>query len=159
MMASSSRLKPGEKGKIRVEVNIRGKFGKIMKTIQVVTNDPERRQTTLSVIMIVKDLFHMKKYRADEIFSGACRVCHLDRGSGRKGQDLFINDCMMCHNVSKSAPPLAHMRLKTREELEKAVREGVGKTSMPAWDARHGGPLSEEQIRGLVDYIRPPAKK
>jgi hypothetical protein len=30
---------------------------------------------------------------------------------------------------------------------------------MPAWDARHGGPLSEEQIRGLVDYIRPPAKK
>jgi len=154
-MASSGRLKPGEKGKIRVDVNIRGKFGQIMKTIQVVTNDPERRQTTLSVKMLVKDLIHMKKYKAAEIFSSACRGCHVDRGRGRKGFDLFINDCMMCHITAKSASPLAALRAKNKEDVERAIRGGVGKTSMPGWDARHGGPLSEDEIRGLIDYIKP----
>ena len=154
-MASSGRLKPGEKGKIRVDVNIRGKFGQIMKTIQVVTNDPERRQTTLSVKMLVKDLIHMKKYKAAEIFSGACKICHLDRGRSRKGHDLYVNDCMMCHSAGKSALELGAMRTKTREEVAKAVREGVQKTSMPGWDAKHGGTLSEDEIRGLIDYIRP----
>ncbi len=158
-MASSSRLKPGEKGKIRVEVNIRGKFGLIMKTIQVVTNDPERPQTTLSVKMLVKDLIHTKKYKAGEIFNGGCKVCHLDRGKSRKGRDLFINDCMMCHNIGKSASPLAHMRLKPKADIEKAIREGIGNTSMPGWDARKGGPLSQEEINSLIDYISPPARK
>ena len=158
-MASSGRLKPGEKGKIRAEVNIRGKFGYIMKTIQVVTNDPERRQTTLSLKMKIKDLIHSKQYKASEIFSGACRVCHLDRGRSRKGQDLFITDCMICHNTAKSASPLAALRAKNKEDVERAVREGVQKTSMPGWDAKHDGPLTEEEIRGLVDYIRPVSRR
>ncbi len=158
-MASSSRLKPGEKGKIRVAVDIRGKFGNIMKTVQVQTNDPQRPQTTLSMKMKIKDLIHIKKFKAAEIFSSACRGCHVNSGRGRKGFDLFINDCMMCHNMAKSASPLAAMRTKTREEVEKAIREGVQKTSMPGWDAKHDGPLTEEEIRGLVDYIRPVSRR
>ena len=157
-MASSSRLKPGEKGKIRVEVNIRGKFGNIMKTVQVHTNDSQRPQTTLSLKMKIKDLIHMKKYKAAEIFNGACRGCHVDRGRGRKGFDLFINDCMMCHITSKSASPLAALRVKNKEDVERAIREGVQKTSMPGWDAKHDGPLSEDEIRSLIDYIRPVSK-
>jgi hypothetical protein len=158
-MASSGRLKPEEKGKIRVEVNIRGKFGNIMKTVQVVTNDPERPHATLSLKMKIKDLIHIKQYKASEIFSGACRVCHLDRGKSRKGHDLFINDCMMCHNTAKSASPLAAMRAKPREDIEKAIRTGVEKTSMPGWDAKHGGPLAEDEIGSLVDYIKPREKQ
>ena len=157
-MASSSRLKPGEKGKIKVAVNIRGKFGEIMKTVRVITNDPKGRQTTLSLTMKVKDLIHMKKHKAAEIFSSACRGCHVDRGKSRKVFDLFLNDCMICHYDGRSAPPLARMRVKPREDVETAIREGVDKTSMPGWDIRHGGPLSEEEIRGLVDYIKPAAR-
>jgi cytochrome c553 len=158
-MASSSRLKPGEKGKIKVAVDIRGKFGKIVKTVQVVTNDPQRRQTTLSLKMVVKDLIHMKKHKAAEIFGSACRGCHVDRGKSRKGFDLFLNDCTMCHNTGSSAATLARMRAKPVEDVEKAIREGIDKTSMPGWDIRHGGPLSEEEIRSLVDYIKPSARR
>jgi len=157
-MASSSRLKPGEKGKIKMSVDIRGKFGSIYKTVQVQTNDPQRPQTTLALKMNVKDLIHMKDYAAAEIFGDACKSCHVERGKGRQGQDLYVADCMMCHSEGKSASPLSEMRTKPREELEKAIRHGVEKTAMPGWDSKFGGPLREEEIRGLIDYVRPPSK-
>jgi mono/diheme cytochrome c family protein len=47
------------------------------------------------------------------------------------------------------------MRERPRERIEAAIREGVEKTSMPGWDAKHGGPLTEEEIESLVDYVRP----
>jgi len=53
-MASSSRLKPQEKGKISVSVDIHGKTGYIYKTVQVYTNDPANPVTNLSVKMQVK---------------------------------------------------------------------------------------------------------
>jgi len=54
-MASSSRLEPQEKGKISMRVDIKGKTGNILKTIQVHTNDPANPVTNLSVKMQVKD--------------------------------------------------------------------------------------------------------
>ncbi len=54
-MASSSRLKPGEKGKIRLSVDIRGKIGNLYKTVAVNTNDPKTPRTTIAVRMTIKD--------------------------------------------------------------------------------------------------------
>jgi hypothetical protein len=159
VMASSGRLKPGEKGKIKVAVDLRGKMGNIVKTVQVSTNDPQRPRTTLILKMRVKDRIHMKKYGATEIFRGSCRGCHIERGKSKRGLDLFLSDCIMCHNAGRNALPLARMRAKPRKEIEKAIRKGVEKTSMPGWDARHGGPLTGEEIRGLIDYIKPVSRR
>ena len=54
-MASSSRLEPQEKGKVSVHVDIKGKIGKIQKTVQVHTNAPANPVINLSVVMQVKD--------------------------------------------------------------------------------------------------------
>lgn len=54
-MASSGRLKPQERGKISVSVDVRGKSGNLTKTVQVYTNDPNKAVTTLSVKMFVKN--------------------------------------------------------------------------------------------------------
>jgi hypothetical protein len=54
-MASSSRLEPQEKGKISIQVDIKGKTGNMQKTVQVHTNDPANPVTNLSVRMQVKD--------------------------------------------------------------------------------------------------------
>jgi hypothetical protein len=54
-MASSGRLKPGEKGKVSVSVNTRGKTGRLNKTVRVYSNDPKQPVTTLSVMMSVKN--------------------------------------------------------------------------------------------------------
>src|SRR5512135_1387117 len=123
-MASLSRLKPGEKGKIRVSVDIRGKLGTIYKTVSVNTNDPRTPETTLAVRMTIKDPTHMKTYSASEIFGGACKSCHVLQGKGRQGFDLFVADCMMCHAAGKIAPVARDMKEKSKEHIEKAIREG-----------------------------------
>jgi hypothetical protein len=53
-MASSSRLEPGEKGKISVSVNVAGRIGPMSKTVQVSSNDPKKPLAILTVRMNVK---------------------------------------------------------------------------------------------------------
>jgi hypothetical protein len=48
-MASSSRLKPGEKGNIIAKIDIKGRAGSISKSVQVFSNDPKRPIITLSL--------------------------------------------------------------------------------------------------------------
>lgn len=157
-MASSSRLKPGEKGKLKLSVDIRGKFGTIYKTVQVNTNDPKTPQTVIAIRMTIKDPTHMKTYSATEIFSGACRGCHVLRGKNKLGFDLFVSDCMMCHTPGGIASSQRDMREKPRERIEKAIREGVERTSMPGWDLEHGGPLNGKEIDSLIDFLSPAVK-
>jgi hypothetical protein len=48
-MASSSHLKPGEKGKITAKIDMMGRKGALYKTIQVFSNDPKRPSAVLSL--------------------------------------------------------------------------------------------------------------
>jgi hypothetical protein len=53
-VASSSRLKPGEEGKIVATIDIKGKIGFITKTIKVFTNDPKKPATNLVLKALIK---------------------------------------------------------------------------------------------------------
>jgi hypothetical protein len=48
-MASSSHLKPGEKGKITAKIDMKGRTGTLYKTVQVASNDPKRPSVVLSL--------------------------------------------------------------------------------------------------------------
>ena len=153
-MASSSRLKPGETGKIKVTVDLRGKSGRIAKTVNVSTNDPKNRHITLQIRMVIKDRLHTERHTAAEIFSEKCRSCHVDQGKGKMGFDLFKADCFMCHNAGQNAPTITQMSRRTEEFLHEAIRKGVRNTSMPAWEQSQGGPLDEVEIASLVSAIK-----
>jgi hypothetical protein len=60
-MASSSRLQPGEKGKITVTVDIRGRAGRVLKTVRVYANDPNKPVTTLSIRVHITDPMQMNQ--------------------------------------------------------------------------------------------------
>jgi hypothetical protein len=154
-MASSSRLKPGEKGDIDATVDITGKRGKIAKTIKVYTNDPATPVTVLSLKMDVIDTIHIGAFEAREIFSEKCKGCHVDRGRGKKGIALFIADCMMCHKQGKSASSSVKMGRKPKAYIRDAIRNGVAQTTMPGFFTKNGGPLTEEEIESLVNVIKP----
>jgi len=49
VVASSSRLKPGEKGTVSVRIDIRGRMGQLTKTVQVFSNDPDKKILTLVI--------------------------------------------------------------------------------------------------------------
>jgi hypothetical protein len=153
-VASSKEIKPGEKGSISVVVDMRGKKGFFVKTVDVYTNDPVTPVTTLSVKIHVKDRIHLGQYNAIEIFTEKCSECHVDQGKGKTGWDLFKADCFMCHNAGKNTS-LSTMSKKPRSEMLKAIREGVDNTLMPGFDVRHGGPLNDTEINSLIDLIKP----
>jgi len=48
-VASSSHLKPGERGAIIAKVTVPDRLGKIIKMVQVFTNDPKRRRVVLTL--------------------------------------------------------------------------------------------------------------
>jgi hypothetical protein len=152
--ASAGRLKKGEKGSITVVVDMRGKKGIFSKTVDVYTNDPITPVTTLSVKIAAKDRIHMAQYNATDIFQEECKTCHVERGRGKKGWDLFKADCFMCHNAGKNTS-LSTMSKKPIKEMLKAIREGVANTLMPGFDLNNGGPLDESDINSLIELINP----
>ena len=155
-MASSSRLGPQEKGKISVDINVKGKHGNIQKSIRVKTNDPANPVTTLSLTMQVRDSMHLSKFGAKEIFGPQCRGCHVERGKTKKGLELFRADCIMCHDSGKSASSILVMRKRPKEYLINAIRNGVEGSSMPGWSVKNSGPLGEEEISSLAELISKP---
>lgn len=72
---------------------------------------------------------------------------------------LYVQNCQACHSIDGS-PALAvsmgnpvYLSWIPREELRRAVAEGVKGTSMPAYGQAAGGLLTGEQIDILVDGI------
>jgi len=53
-MASSSRLKPGERGRFTARLNTKGMRGMVLKTVEVLSNDPERPKVVLTIRADVK---------------------------------------------------------------------------------------------------------
>lgn len=53
-MASSSHLKPGEKGSIRARLDTQNRAGFVVKTVEVVSNDPGRPRVILTLKAAVK---------------------------------------------------------------------------------------------------------
>jgi mono/diheme cytochrome c family protein len=76
------------------------------------------------------------------------------------GAGLFANNCASCHGraaTGGSAPTLNAKQFLTSTSDEQArllIAGGVSGTSMPAWSLDFGGPLTDEQIRQLVVYLR-----
>ena len=76
------------------------------------------------------------------------------------GERLFANNCASCHGraaTGGSAPTLNAKQFLTSTSDEQArllIAGGVSGTSMPAWSLDFGGPLTDEQIRQLVAYLR-----
>ncbi len=153
-MVSSDRLAPGEKGEIRVTLRTDRKKGFISRTVQVRTNAPLRPLVILSLKAKVIDSFHGKNLETKEMFRSPCRKCHVDRGRGQLGANLFRADCIMCHMRGKSASSLALLRKLPEKRLLAAIEKGVPDTMMPGFSWKVGGPLTESQIRSLVTYIK-----
>ena len=73
------------------------------------------------------------------LFNEQCVACHGDHGQGGVGPAL--NSRALLTSASD-------------ELLFNLIRTGVPGTSMPAWGQVFGGPLTDEEIRQVVAYLR-----
>ena len=78
----------------------------------------------------------------------------------RIGGDLFKQSCASCHGIEAtggSAPTLNSKQfLSATSDAQAAliITGGVPGSSMSAWSQDYGGPLTDEQVRQLVTYLR-----
>ncbi len=76
------------------------------------------------------------------------------------GQKLFANNCAPCHGSDGEGdvgPALNDKQFLTTaadDTIFSVISSGVPGSEMPAWNQSHGGPLTDEDVRQLVVFIR-----
>jgi mono/diheme cytochrome c family protein len=91
------------------------------------------------------------------VFKGDCRSCHVDKGVGKLGKELYDADCGICHDDAHRAAMVPDLKVpRSHRDLafwQKWIAEGKPGTMMPGFSQEHGGPLTKEQVTSLVNYL------
>lgn len=163
MPATPWVIVPGAKGAFRGTIDIRGKHGTVSKSLYVVSSAGEQE---LGIVVNVPESPETERREVNQalafrdrqaVFKGDCARCHVAPAQGKMGAELFTAACGICHLAEHRAsmvPDLAVAK-EPRDAAywRKWIGEGKDGSLMPGFAQRHGGPLNDEQIASLVDYV------
>ena len=142
----TARLGAKEKITLTVTIDTTGKIGRILKSLDIYT-DRRQKPYTVNVVAYVK---HTSDNSVDRtvIFRDGCKRCHLGKNiSNRYGEELYNALCYICHKKPEG------IKTTTTKGLFSAIARGMKKTSMPAFSLKHGGVLTDRQVRSLVEFL------
>jgi mono/diheme cytochrome c family protein len=155
-------LAAGEKGTFQGKVDIVGKHGELAKMFYV-SSIPGTQ--TLTLILNVPEPDPQKRANNQQlaladrqaVFRGTCAACHVEPAKGLMGAELFSAACAICHATDRRAAMVPDLQV-ARQPRDAAywvkwISEGKEGTLMPAFSAKHGGPLNDEQVASLLDYV------
>lgn len=77
-----------------------------------------------------------------------------------QGREIYTEQCISCHGaqgeggVGTALNNRGLLRNTLDEVFFSVIRSGVPSTQMPAWSVDFGGPLTDEDVRDLVAFIR-----
>jgi mono/diheme cytochrome c family protein len=159
------KLAPGTNGQIEVAVDLRGKRGQFSKMVYVYTSaGPKNLMVKLNMPDAGPNLANdrsrnMQIATADRqaVFKNDCAKCHAEPTAGKKGNELYAAACGVCHDAEHRAtmvPDLHNLNHSTDRIFWKVwISKGKVGSLMPGFAQVEGGPLSDEQIASLVDYL------
>jgi len=91
------------------------------------------------------------------VFRNDCARCHAEPAKGKLEQPLFTAVCGVCHEAEHRATMVTDLKtLKyptTPEIWRNWITHGKPGSLMPAFAMAEGGPLTDEQITSLVNYL------
>ncbi len=159
--AKDNRIPPGGSSRLKVTFDANNKpEGPIIKSVTIISNSATNPDAMVRIQgRVVKSLLaHKTMMHLDGIFQGDCASCHVTKGQGELGARLYEADCAVCHGTKadgKPGPELASesMMKHTPREWQKIISDGVPKTAMPAFAKRNKGPLGDEEISSLIEYM------
>jgi mono/diheme cytochrome c family protein len=159
-------LKPGEGGNIDFNLDIRGKHGTLAKYVSVDTSAGQKLLLIKAIIpqRVVNAAMdgrmkNMQLAMQDRqvVFRGDCASCHAAPTVGKTGEALYTAACAICHDAPHRAsmvPDLRALKKATDEEYWSFwIANGKPGTLMPGFAKAHGGPLDENQIRSLAEFM------
>ena len=170
------KVAPGETGQIPVVMNLAGKSGALIKTVTLMTDKGNRMLTVKSIIEPPQPVAlprggqqqltmgadrsknqDIAKADRQAVFKGDCARCHVEPAKGKMGRELYAAACGVCHEAEHRATMVTDLHnLKSPPNAEywkSFVVNGKPGTLMPAFSQTQGGPLTDEQIASLVDYL------
>jgi cytochrome c553 len=148
---------------------LRNKWGKLYKTLNILSSTSP---ATLSIVIdIPQGVTNTSSPMADRlwgqqlasmdhqaVFKKDCVHCHLEPAFGKYGQNLYTAACGICHEAKQRATMVPDLHaLNTPVDSDywhHWVTYGKPGTLMPGFAATLGGPLEDDQIRSLVDYLK-----
>jgi len=161
------KIPAGGTGQIPVNMNVQGKSGLVIKTLSVFT-DKGQKTLMLKTTILQPDPKLMTAADRDRnqllaktdrqvVFKGDCARCHVEPVIGKVGKDLYLTACGICHEAEHRAtmvPDLRNLPNDSNADYWKLmITMGKEGTLMPAFGQALGGPLSDLQIKTLVDYL------
>lgn len=159
----NKKLAPGQETRLKVDFDAHNKAeGPMVKTVTVISNAVNGAQKTLQ---IRGTIFKSTTAHAGEamsiqkVFEGSCASCHVDKGKGELGAKLYEADCAICHGSAAEHKPGADiasdaMMSYDEKSWTKIIRDGIPNTNMPGFHTKHKGPLNDEEIASIVDYLK-----
>jgi mono/diheme cytochrome c family protein len=173
--AEPYKLQPGSNVSINVNMDLRGKVGAVSKTVNIDSSDGHHALTVSvtipppSAVAASTDPHatpnmgnraqNIQNALADRqaVFKGDCASCHVQKGVGKFGQELYAASCGICHDAEHRAAMVPDLKVPRSERdlafWQKWIMEGKPGTLMPAFAQSHGGPLTQEQIDSLTVYL------
>jgi mono/diheme cytochrome c family protein len=154
-------LAPGKSTKLHVTFDPHNKAeGPFTKVITIVSNSvvEPQKQVRIHGMIYRSKLAHKESMHLDGLFQGNCASCHVDKGKGELGAKLYEADCAVCHGMKSDNKPGADiaaddMMNHTPEQWKTIIANGKINTNMPAFHTKNKGPLNDDEIASLVDYL------
>jgi mono/diheme cytochrome c family protein len=167
----------GSNGPIDVTMNLAGKSGMISKGVTVETSAGIKQLTVKCNIPVnapgslpvqqsgtmgdADRLKNMQLAMADRqvVFKNQeCAKCHAEPAKNKTdGRILYAGVCATCHNSQHRAAAVPDLRLLKHptdaDYWRQWTAHGRPGSMMPAYAESEGGPLNEQQINALVDFM------
>jgi len=108
--------------------------------------------------LAILDSFQLYLFREPARVAGDLR--RDEAQAVQAGQTLFAKNCAPCHgsagegDVGPSLNDKQFLNTTSDDVIFSLISSGVPGTEMPAWNQAHGGPLTDEDIRQLVAFLR-----
>src|SRR5688572_11323792 len=172
------RIPPGSNGPIEVTLSLAGKSGLIAKGVTVDTTAGIKQLTVRANIPsasgapgqfgaaggMMNDAERMKNMQAaladrQVVFKNQeCAKCHAEPAKGKTdGRLVYAAVCSTCHDSLHRAAMVPDLRRLPHptdaEHWRKWIAYGRAGSMMPAFAESEGGPLNEQQINSLVDFM------
>ncbi|MGO9586158.1 MAG: c-type cytochrome [Limisphaerales bacterium] len=160
-------IPPGTNGQFGLTVNLAGRTGMQIKTVNVTTDKGFKRLILTITILppVVPTQSDADRARAVEmakadrqaVFRGDCATCHVKPGNGKYGKPLYDAVCAICHESKTRAsmvPDLHDIKTPTNMDFWQTwIAHGKAGSLMPAFSTTDGGSFSDMQIASLVQYL------
>ncbi|HEY3874567.1 MAG TPA: DUF1573 domain-containing protein, partial [Candidatus Kapabacteria bacterium] len=159
--AKDNRIPPGGSSRLKVTFDANNKpEGPISKSVTITSNAKNNPDAMVHIQgrVVKSKLAHKTMMHLDGLFQGDCASCHVTKGKGELGARLFEADCAICHGSKadgKPGPELASeaMLKHTPKQWQNIIENGIPNSAMPAFATKNKGPLGEEEIASLIEYM------